>query len=404
MANRPPQSKQGGRRKRRPPKQRPKITLTTEARLAAGGDALARTDDGRIVFVSNAAPNESVEAEIVQDNERFMRARAVGIVEASKDRVDAPCRHFERCGGCSLQFIAEEAQSNLLFEASRENFARLGLELSPDAEDEPFRAPAYGERMRARMLIHNDGSFGYRAARSHKLVKINECPVLAPALQLVLPRLKEMFRSKPPEVQTELLLLTNGDEVQVATNPPGPWDSTWIEGVVKEDIKIVGVRHSARGFAQAGLVGNAELVQTVKDYTSDAKDALEFYAGSGNLTCALPTDIEVTAVESDIAARRRLEENRQVNIVEGSAEEAVETLSGRFDLILADPPRAGLTPSVLNYIAANTRRFVYVSCDGATFARDAKKFVGAGFKIERWRMLHLLPQTGHMETVARFVR
>lgn len=341
------------------------MKLKTERHLAAGGDAVARAPDGRVVFVSGAAPDEEVRVEIEQDNKRFMRARTVEVLVPSPYRVEPRCRHFEECGGCLLQHVDYATQVKSKQNVLEETLARIGkVALDQVRFDPPWESEPYRYRTRVRFAIDRTGRAGFRAKRSHRVVGVSECPILAAPLERYL---LEHQRSEPGEVRAAL----EGEQV------------------VPE-----------RTFGQANEAGNAAM----RDYVEDLLDgvevarALELYGGSGNFTRILADRANrVVMVESDrvacAIARERLPKHVEVLPVD-----AGDAPSGPFDLLLVDPPRAGLGEAALARIAeASPDRLVYVSCDAATFARDVARL---SLPLRRIRLFDLYPQTPHLELVA----
>lgn len=332
------------------------MKLTTESHLAAGGDAIARAPDGRVVFIEGACPSEQVRVEITKDNARFLRARVVEVLEPSPSRVTPPCPYFGVCGGCSLQHVSAAEQLASKEAAVLETVSRMGghqVTLDPSWSGEP-----YGYRTRARIAVDRR-AIGYRKKDSRELVDVESCAVLAPALNAELGKLR---RKRPSFGEHEL-----GDS----------------KGI----------------FAQSNATGNTAMVAQVKDLAKGSGRVLELYAGSGNFTRVLPEGTR--AIEQSAPAVRKAKE-QGIEVLCAPVEEALREEQPGYDLIVLDPPRIGASNEVIEHLLRlRPAKIIYVSCDPATFARDAKK-LGAAYRLDRLRVFDLYPQTAHVEIIALF--
>lgn len=399
----------------------------TEAHLAAGGDAIARHPDGRVVFVAGAAPEERVEARVVKDNRSFVRAELTGVLEPSPHRVDPPCPHYSTCGGCTLQHVAYEAQVESKQASLLDTLSRIGkIDVASVEVDPPWRGEPYGYRTRARLVLARDGQVGFRAAKSRKVVDVRQCPVLAPELQDVLTTLRAAYaRAGALGKDAELSLVSNGEEV-LAAFPPG------LGGLSNTVAKAAGPKVTAgdaaladaqdgfgplslspRVFAQSSRAGNAAMLEHIEAALPERVGlALDLYSGNGNFTRVLARHADAVeafegAREAVALARRAAPDNARVHL--GSVAEALTKMveeGRRADVVLLDPPRTGAEPEVLQAIgSASPSVVVYVSCDPATFARDAAHLTeGAGLRLRRIRLFDLYPQTGHSEVIGVFER
>jgi tRNA/tmRNA/rRNA uracil-C5-methylase (TrmA/RlmC/RlmD family) len=337
------------------------LILETEENLAAGGDAIARAADGRVVFVEGAAPGESVEVEITRDNPRFLRARVTRVVRPSPHRATPRCRHFGECGGCVLQHVDHATQVASKQASLLETLRRIGhVDPATIRVDPPWMGEPYRYRTRVRFFVQR-GKAGYKRAKSNDVFDAKECPILIEPLEKLL---VEHDRKSTCEVSAPTSL-----------------------------------------FAQANDAGNAAMIAHLASLLDEPiESALELYGGSGNFTRTLAEKIpSVTMVESnrEAVAIARAELPR-VRVLEAPAEDAPED---PVDLVLVDPPRAGMSDRALARAAhAAARLLVYVSCDPATFARDAQRLGQRGLALETIRLFDLYPQTAHAEVIGRFFR
>jgi tRNA/tmRNA/rRNA uracil-C5-methylase (TrmA/RlmC/RlmD family) len=347
------------------------MRLKTESTLAAGGDAIARAPDGRIVFIENAAPEEEVRVEITRDNPRFLRARAIEILTPSPHRVVPRCRHFGECGGCTLQHVDHATQVASKHAAVLETLRRIGrIDTGRLRIDPPWTGEPYGYRTRVRFSVKR-GKAGYKRKKSNEVFDATECPILAEPLERLL---VEHDRKREGEVSA----------------------------ILEEDRVVLSDR-----FAQANEQGNQAMLAHVEALLAELgpfESALELYGGSGNFTLVLTAHARrVTMVESNRDATRRAKKMLPaVEILELEVEEAPDA---PVDLVLVDPPRAGMSGEALDRAArAASRALVYVSCDPATFARDAARLADRSLALDAIRLFDLYPQTAHAEVVGRFRR
>lgn len=408
----------------------PTMRVRTEAKLAAGGDALARHPDGRVIFVQGAAPNEEVEVRVRQDNKSFVRAQVTKIVTASDVRVQPTCPHFKACGGCSLQHIGYDAQVKNKQGWLHDALTRTGkVDLDGVEVEAPWSGSAYGYRTRVRLVASKDGKLGFRAPKSRHVVDVRQCPVLSPDLQDVLTTLRAALqtvplgkRDKSETGDSEISLVSNDDRVlghfppsmnriaNTVAKASGPTVHHGDEALEEATDSHGPLFVSPRVFAQASRQGNTALIGHLKAILpKSVAVAAELYSGSGNFTRVIAERAaKVEAFEGSreavALARRSAAEHVEVHL--GAVEERFSTWvdgDAKPDLILLDPPRVGVEDSVVQAILrAKATQVVYVSCNPATFARDAQKLEAGGLKLSRVRLFDLYPQTGHAEIVGVF--
>jgi len=389
--------------------------------LAAGGDGVGKDAEGRTTFVARTAPGDRATVTITEAHPRWARGELVELAAASTVRVEPPCPLFSArvCGGCDWQHVSDAAQrdaKHAIVAAALRKMISAGLELAPLIAPEA----GYGWRRRARWTIAN-GAIGYHGPRSHTVCDVVVCPQLEPALEPVLAALRAHPRLLASDGELHAVVGVGGavhvvidarcrvDLAAGLVGQAGIVGVAWKGGAAgAATIELEpGVQVRADEFAQAGARGNTALRAEVAAAIAVAagERVLELYAGGGNFTRDLLA-AGATVTASDLHAPRS-SAAPGARFVPGQAGEVVAraVASGqRFDAILLDPPRTGARDVVGHLAATGAGRIVYVSCDPATFARDADVLVGAGF-APRWaRGLDLMPQTAHVELVARFDR
>lgn len=322
-----------------------------------------------MVFVPLGAPGDLVEVDVDERHRTWDRARIVRILEPGPDRVDPPCAHFGDCGGCQWQHVAYEAQR-----IAKQAILRSALRrLAPDVEVEAAEAP-FGYRRRVR-VHHTGGNVGFLARGSHRLVPVDRCLLLEPALQDALDRARPDLRG-----EGETALCARDD----LADPGEP-----------------AFRVAADVFAQVGDAADRRLRAAVIAEIRGPR-VLELYAGAGNFTRLLSAH-EVTAIESDARAVDLLRLNAPTARVSAArCGPAVTDLGAggeRFDTVLLDPPRQGAADVVAGLASLAPARIVYVSCDPMTLARDAERLAALGWAVVRARGFDTMPQTTHFEVV-----
>jgi 23S rRNA (uracil1939-C5)-methyltransferase len=408
-----------------------------------GGAFLARVE-GKAVFVPLALPGEQARVRVVEEKRGYATAELEEIVAAAAERVAPTCRHFGICGGCQYQHAEYKAQLVYKQAILRETLERSGLR-APD-EIAVLAGEPWAYRNRIRLAFDAAGRAGYRGRRSHAVVAIGECPIAAPLLVRAAFSAAELFRrfgipSRPAELslfcdaaETSMLasVFTDGaarvpltdyfdallpqipslrgvELVEVHQGQPRTVARAGAESIAYRVAEFeYRVDHGA--FFQVNRWLMDELVECVTHGLSGGL-AWDLFAGVGLFARKLSESFgRVVAVESAAAAMAALKENLRGTNATAVKAATLEFLRGavegeRPDLIVVDPPRAGLgaeTTELLGRIGAP--QLVYVSCDPATLARDLRELVGAGYAIERMTLADLFPQTFHLETVVRLRR
>ncbi len=399
----------------RPPRPEPPGPVPVRfSSLVYGGWALGRLADGRALFVPYLLPGERALVRVTENRSGYARGRALQLLEPSPLRVAPRCRHFGECGGCHYQHLAYEAQLQAKQQVLREQLARLaGLEDPPLLDPLPSPAP-WNYRNHLRFHRAAGGGPGFRAFRSSRAVPIAECHLPEPALAARWPQL-------PPSPAGRRWILRCG-----TGGPPTAWQQEEASGQaggpvggepspVYFELPSGSFRVSPGSFFQVNTPMAGRLVEEVLrevEGSGDARGAavLDLYCGVGLFSRALaPRVRQVVGVELSPAAcadfRHNLRGLDNVRLVPGDAREVLPRLAARPAAAVADPPRAGLGPAVVRALAALAPRLlVYVSCDAATLARDARELLREGYELRSIRLLDLFPQTYHLETLSVWSR
>jgi 23S rRNA (uracil1939-C5)-methyltransferase len=405
------------------------LTLDVE-RPAVGGPMIARVD-GRVVLVSGAIPGERVDARIDRIAKHVAFATVTAVHEASPDRRDP--LDDPSCGGCVYSHIAYQRQLQIKSEVIADAFARIGRVRLPAAVT-VAPSTAEGYRMRARLHVRGR-RIGFFREGTHDVCDARRSKQLLPETCDALDRLAQAVRSFGDVVrEVELSENVAASERVVHLETSEPIDRRALESVtsvegltpgpyVTDTVTVGGTPIRLRRHVLAFFQGNryllGDLVSHVSQLVPHGAAALDLYAGAGlfAVAAAVARDASVRAVESDRYASDDLRANaaaagRRLTPVHGQVESYVAGLrangagsAGDIDAIVVDPPRTGLSPEALDGIVAlASPRLIYVSCDVATLARDARRIADAGYQIERADAFDLFPNTPHVETVILFRR
>lgn len=415
-----------------------------------GGAGLAHEPEGKAILVPFTLPGELIEAQLLEQKKTTDDALLLQVLTASIDRVKPTCSHFGECGGCQYQHAEYPAQLTIKSSILQETLERSGLMMLPDIQSHTSHPWGYRNRMRLR--IEGSGGalrIGYNRRGTNEFLAIHECPIAAPILWRAAQSLLQAAAQTPAAARwltnaVEVEFSTSGDQkklqmtVFVRKDQPGlaafcehlkqaipelsgagtslikltgpqrqiqkprPLESWGASGlsyrVADEDYWI-----SRGGFFQVNRFLIDELVRIVAA-NRNGQLAWDLYAGVGLFSRALAKRFQqVVAVET---AGTDL-----INSFKGQGKRAVEATTVDFlrhaviqrerpQLIVMDPPRAGVGAEVCSFLARTAApEIVYVSCDPVTLARDLKMLVDAGYKLEELHLVDLFPQTFHLETV-----
>ncbi|MCW2641065.1 MAG: rRNA (Uracil-5-) -methyltransferase RumA [Dactylosporangium sp.] len=384
--------------------------------VAHGGHCVARLPEGQVVFVRHALPGERVRAAVTERRRGYLRADAVEVLEASPDRVEEPCKYAKpgRCGGCDFQHATPAAQHEFKAAVVRELLARIGGLTPAEVEDlrvrvEPLPGGPLGWRTRVQYAVDAEGRPGLRKHRSHDIIPIDRCLIAHPAIQDA----PVTDRTWPVRGGGVEVVAASGGDLTIFTRPRGGRAPRLVSGprVVRERALGREWKIDATGFWQVHPAAPDALAAAVLDLLQPrpGERAWDLYGGAGLFAAALAPVLgpqgRVTIVESDprgvTAARRNLADLSQVHVAPGDVAAVIANPRWRsIDIVVLDPPRAGVGREVIESVAARSPRAVaYVSCDPAAFARDVATFRERGWRLSRLRAFDAFPMTQHVECV-----
>jgi 23S rRNA (uracil1939-C5)-methyltransferase len=394
-------------------------------KLAYGGEALGRLPDGRALFVPFALPGETVRISLVEEKRGFARGELLEVVTPSSERIEPRCQHFMTCGGCHYQQMPYEIQVKAKTEILKDQLARIGKLVEPLVQPAVPSPNPWNYRNHVQFHQNKEGRLGFQAARSHEVVPIQECHLPEAALnelwpQLDLDPLPELLRvGLRAGAGDELLLVLESDtdkafdfgvDFPIAAVQIGLEkihilsDRFYLEMEVLERT----FRVSADSFFQVNTAMAEAMVEYLSEHLSLSTETtiLDVYCGVGLFSAFLAPKVgQVIGIEADPSAVAdfvvNLDEFDNIEVYEAPAEMVLPTLEVQADIVIVDPPRAGLEKEVLDaIIEMGSEVLVYISCDPATLARDAKRLTTGGYTLKQITPFDLFPQTYHIESVS----
>ena len=386
------------------------LTLTG---FAHGGKAVGRAPDGRVVFVEFAIPGERVLAEITSESPSFIEATTVEVLEASPHRVEAPCGYFGRCGGCQLQHIAYPEQLRLKTEVVRDQLVRIGRFNAPPVLEMTGMERPWGYRNHMRFTVRRDGGVGLMERGTHRFLRVEHCEIALDEVNRILARVQDAT------MQTRQLSVRAGEHTgELLVQPKLRWRPGRRRNVksgqqhYSEELLGQQYRVSAAAFFQVNTRQAERLLELVVErvLAAEPRVVVDAYSGVGTLAALIAPSVEqVVTIETQPAAGDdaavNLAEASNVTRLTGAAERLLPGLQPSPDVVVLDPPRAGVDGVVIDALAASTAcRVVYVSCEPSTLARDLRLLAAHGFALREVQPVDMFPHTQHIECIATLDR
>lgn len=414
------------------------------------GNGVAKTTDGKVVFIPGAIDGETVIAGVIKETKDYAVARLEGVMQESENRIESDCKYFGRCGGCSFRHITYEHELVLKKGYVKNAFLKSGL--NPKIEDIRTAKKTEGYRNKVQYPLDENYNIGYFAKHSHRIIDgtVN-CP-LAPddfskIVSFALGEIKRenirgvkniYLRRADATGQTMLCfvckerniipksIVNNCVEkhpsiVQIVENHQ-PKDDNVILGekckilfgkdTIEDRICNMKVRISPTSFYQVNRGGCEILYKTAEELLSPKSGETigDIYCGNGTIGIFLALhnkDISIRGTEIVSVAVENAKSNARLNGIENAefiCSDAAEPALYGLDTFIVDPPRKGLSSELIGKIKeSGVKRFVYVSCNPDTLARDCKMLSDI-YKIERVIPVDMFPRTSHVESVVKLIR
>ena len=401
--------------------------------IGSGGDGIARLDDGRTVFVPFANAGDVVRAKIEKDGD-VLRGRIVSFETEGVDRMKAPCRHFEICGGCSLQHINQETYQRF---KKREVVAALeksGVKIPRDFNS-VFIPHATRRRANfAARVVKGKAFIGFHERKSANIRDVPDCLLINDDVR----RVMEQFRPFVPQLVGDgqkidiLIQCVEGNSEIGLTGKLAPgWEAQMALADALRACDLARISLRARdyepyellleakpfykrfdsllvnlapgAFLQPSDEGERALTDAVLEGVGDAPCVADLFCGNGTFTGPLMDGRKIIAADNApdaIAALKKAGVDARLrNLFKEPM--SLKELDGVACVIL-DPPRAGAGAQVAELAEGDIDKIVYVSCNPSSFARDASVLMTGGYVLERLTMVDQFIWSTHTELVGIF--
>jgi 23S rRNA (uracil1939-C5)-methyltransferase len=413
--------------------------------LGSGGDGVAQTGEGR-VFIPYAAPGDTLRVRLPEKPSSPLRAENVEHLTDGPDRQEPLCAHFTTCGGCAVQHVTESAYLAWKQSLVGEALSQRGIDPAVVA---PMVPGGIGRRRRTRLHARSTERgvvLGYLGARSHRIVAVSECPVLVSSMVAFLEPLRTLLAD----------LLNRGQEAEIAITQCGTgldvtlamgrslqlaereklvsfadahdlarlsWQPLQrgkpgaLETVIRRRPPTIAydgihVEIPPDGFVQPTAEGETVLREAVLAAVAGSGRVVDLYAGCGAFSLpAAAAGVHVRAVDSapdqiaalESAARQaRLGEFVTTDIRDLNRRPLMGSELAAFDAVILDPPRAGAMAQAGSLAASSVPSVIYVSCNPASFARDARIMIDGGYELQSVTPVDQFLFSPHLELVAIF--
>ena len=445
-----------------------RIELTLE-NLALGGEAIARIDGGMVVFVRGGIPGDTGIVEIVKRKRKFVTGKLVELLEPSPLRIKARCEYFGRCGGCKWQYLKYEDQLKFKQQQVVEAFQHIGkIQDITVNEIIGMESPWY-YRNKMEFTFGEDEQEGlilgqHYAGRWDKLVDLQNCYLQSQDCVEIFALCRDFARKQKltafsthtgegllrhvvvregkhtgdimvnlvtsgeyfPQMDRFIRYLSAGfpritSIVHTINRRKGQSSQgqeehlLYGESTIRETINDLSFEISAKSFFQTNTFQTEKLYHTIQRMVEVDTDqvAVDLYCGTGSIAFHVAPQAKIVygielLEEAVLNARKNAERNkiRNVNFYCGEVQKVLAELSLETpNVIVVDPPRAGLSQKVVRHILrVNARQILYVSCNPATLARDVAMMIGDGYTIREIQPVDMFPHTYHIETIVNLLK
>lgn len=402
-------------------------------RVGARGDGVADTLGGAL-YVPYAAAGDIVEVEPGEKRGDGREGRLVRVVSPGPDRAEPPCRHFGTCGGCAMQHLAAPVYLAWKHERVAEALRRAGIE----AEVQETVSVPPGSRRRVRYAFRSASGrmlAGFREARSARIVDLVECPVARPAVVGLLPALRAFLAKHAATGEVSVTEVEGGLDVVVYADHAPDLDLrldvpdfcnasrivrlAWATGkrtpepllaLKPAQVRFAGVSVGLPidAFLQPTSEGEAVLRETVNAAIPEGARVADLFSGCGAFALPLAAAGRAVHAVEGIAVQTRAIQRANPSVGTETRDLSRRPMRreelARFDAVILDPPRAGAAEQAVELASSVVPTVVYVSCNPATFARDARVLVEGGYRLGNVRPVDQFLWSHHVELAAVFTR
>lgn len=380
--------------------------------------------DGKVFFVSNGLPGEKLLVEIDKIKKNIVNAHIKKFINISKDRTKSICKYFDKCGGCDLLHLSYNHQIAFKENKIKEimtKFCNYNFKINPIMKSERIL------NYRNKVTFQIDNKLGFYERGSNKIVPVNNCQIINIKVNDLLRIINEDNIAK--NISNIIIRSNINDEILLIVETKGTFDkykfstlvSNYVNSLIIDNEVIFGAGKimeqlgkykfiiSPSSFFQVNTIQTINLYNKIKEYANLNKEdiLLDLYCGTGTIGIYLSEECKkVIGIEINQSAIRDANENKKINNINnidficGDALQEIKKINLKPDVIVVDPPRAGLDKkNIDNILQFNASRIVYVSCDPITLARDLN-ILGKDYNILELTPVDMFPNTCHVECVS----
>lgn len=374
--------------------------------------------DNKVTFVPNTIPNDLVEIKITKEFKNYNEGKLINILIPSKKRIEPKCPYFSKCGGCVLQNMNYKDTLEYKKEKVTNIFKKNKLEINPIVIE---NANYYNYRNKISLKVI-DKKIGYYEPKSNSIVEIDSCLVASNSINKTIQLIKKM------NIINGLVTIrcNKNDEILIIINSK---DKLNIDvDSIKEKIKLVGIvinnklfygedflyeningifyKISYDSFFQVNPYIASKIFDIIKENINSNETVLDIYSGVGTLSLTASTVakkvIGIEIVENAVLNaihNAKINKINNVDFLLNDATKAITKLNLSFDKVIVDPPRAGLTKTVIDTIKKiKPKEIIYVSCDPQTLVRDIK-LLSDLYTINKFYIADMFSFSYHVESI-----
>lgn len=377
--------------------------------------------DGKICFVPNALPGETVDVEITYSTKKFIEAKVLNYITKSSDRLNIQCPFYSSCGACQFLNMSIIKENEFKTDKVKNLIKRIG-NINTDLVRDCVSVNEYNYRNKATFHVENN-KLGYYQEKTNSLVEIDNCLILREEINNTIPKLQEIINFKENNIK-EIMVRCGNNTSNLMVNFIGKVKNLdgvedFFDVVYVNDKLIIGstmisligrfeFKVSPKSFFQV----NGKLVENLYDEVlnycieNKPKNVLDLYCGTGTIGIYISDAVNrVLGIDMSESSINNALDNRELNNIKNveficsKVEDYIDKIIGKHDLVVVDPPRAGLDKKTVEYLKKiSSNAIIYISCDPATMARDLSQLSDT-YKIESIKPFNMFPKTYHVECV-----
>ena len=370
------------------------------------GNGITRIDNF-VVFIKNALKDEDLEIKIIEINKHYAVAKIENIINPSKERINIECPFNDKCGGCDFLHTTYEKERKLKKDYLEKLFNRNINYLNT--------TNIYNYRNKVTLHVLN-GILGLYNDKTHNICKINHCKLLKPKINEIINELKNY---KLDGIEEIIIKEINNKTMTIIKGTPNKTlnnlktDSLYInnklikgEKTLQDNINNLKYNISPNSFYQINKEGMINIYDKAKEYIGSGEKLLDLYCGTGTIGIYLKDNFkEIIGCEINDSSVKDANENKKINKLNNInfVLSDAKKIKGNFDSIIVDPPRAGLSKDVINFLNnSNSSKIVYISCNPKTLKRDIDLLTN--YELIDISCADMFPRTKHIESVAYLER